>query len=254
MCASLMHCVPTLCILSDNAANGQIGHMLHTLFAKILLSSGAHNLLSDVGCIKKDCQSSEKIPLICSFVFICETRLLRFKLLQSFLNFPEFTWSFMSCENLSRTVCKRNLKGHILGHTLSCRMIFDEYGTSWWWRVTHWSVEPPAHLCASAPLHRHGPALTWGQSVPGNPKECCLRPHFRKRHHLKSCSPKPPLPFLSLSYHHVAMVHGIGPKSRDLIYHVGGETFWGKDKGKIRFSWSERCKRAQIFTAHSGAH
>ena len=58
-------------------------------------------------------------------------------------------------------------------------------------------LSQPSHLCACAPLHRHGPALTLPQSVPGNPKQGCPRSHFRKRHHLKSCSPKLPLPFLS---------------------------------------------------------
>ena len=119
------------------------------------------------------------------------------------------------------------------------------------WKMTHWPVKPAAHLCACAPLHRHGPALTLPQSVPGNPKQGCPRSHFRKRHHLKSCSPKLPLPFLSRYLFTMFPWHW--PPNHETWYITWGLKFWGKeDKGKIGISWSEIWKIAQIFTARSG--
>ena len=100
-----------------------------------------------------------------------------------------------------------------------------------------------AHLCA--PLRRHGPALT-GQAVPGNK---VVRPHFRKRH-LESCSPKPPLPFLSLSYHHVDMALAL--KSRDLLYHVGVEIVWGERTNLAKWGFPDpRHGRGPKYSLHA---
>ena len=138
MCVSLMHCVPTLCILSDNAANGRIRHMLHSIAKNLCHLVQQRTCWPMKVASKKDCQSI--IPLT-GFVFISETRLLWFELLQTSMNsyifkvYHGILWTFKNSldlsSNLSQKVWKRNLKVHILGHKPSW-WIWHKLVLEWW--------------------------------------------------------------------------------------------------------------------------